>query len=500
MWDGLPEAEERETKMRKPLNAIRFFASGLFAVGVLAVAPAASADTNCAMGRCSTAAAHLRLDGRDALRTSIDTGWMPSCDGGQEHCNKGLQVRADIALTAASAGGSLFSADLPASAVVQASWDDPRHLVLSTDSIGSDSKLTITHSLTPQVELFVDIGPIEEGFTFPATRLVNMIPGAHFDYSASATGGFAGWAFDGAQLTVPPPSLQNSQLFSVDLKSFPDVINKLVEGSLALSARTSPTFTYKTTKVVVGGKELARGSMTQFDFPPGDLDFIEMPATIEAELSAKGEIEVMPSATLSRLGDLKFTPAATITFSSVKVTKSYDAPPQTYSFPDKVIHIPLPNVRKPLEGLDGGAVQVGTQGTVPAMMQNTGEATGLVTLESDDPRFVVPQKPITLGPKSTTALNITFIPDALGPAEAIITAHSNDPDSPDLTFRVTGEGVAEPVGPNGKRSPGDATEADGADTGCGCKTAGRTRGTSTGYAGLGAIALGLAALVRRRRR
>jgi MYXO-CTERM domain-containing protein len=483
--------------MRKRLNAIRFFAPGLLALGVLAVAPAASADTSCADGRCSTAAARLKLEGRDALRTSIDTGWMPSCSNGQDHCNKGLQVRADIALTAATAGGALFTADMPASAVVQASWEDPKHLVLSTDTIGKDSTLSISHSLTPQVELFVDIGPIEEGFTFPATRLVNMIPGAHFDYSATGSAGYAGWAFDGAQLTVAPPSLQNSQLFSVDLKSFPDVINKLVDGSIALSARTTPTFTYRTTKVIVGGKELVRGSLTQFDFPPGDLDFIEMPATIEAELSAKGEIEVMPSATLSRLGDMNFSPAPTITFSSVKVTKQYDAPPQAYSFPDKVIRIPLPNVRRPLEGLDGGAVQVGTEGTVPALMENTGEAQGLVTLESSDPHFIVPNKAIALGSKTVTALNITFRPDSLGPAEAIITAHSNDPDSPELTFRVTAEGVAEPVGPNNK-NPGDpAAEGAGADTGCGCKTAGTS---NTSYAGLGAIALGLAALVRRRRR
>lgn len=480
--------------MRNRAKAMLFVAHAIVAVGVAWAAPA-SANTNaCSMGRCSTAAANLRLDGRDALRTSIDTGWMPSCDGGVDHCNKGLQVRADIALTAASPGGALFTAEMPASAVVQASWEDPKHLVLRSDTIGQDSKLSIAHSLTPQVELYVDIGPIEEGFTFPATRLINMVPGAHFDYSASASTGFAGWAFDGAQLTVPPPTLQNSQLFSVDLKNFPDVINKLVDGSLALSARTSPTFTYKTTKIVVAGKELARGALTQFDFPVGDLDFIELPATIEAELSAKGEIEVMPSATLARLGDMNFSPVPTITFSSVKVTKTYDAPPQTYTFSDKVIRIPLPNVRRPIEGLDGGAVQVGTEGSVPAIMANTGEADALVTLESSDPRFVVPSKPITLSPKSQTPLDITFRPDSLGRAEALITARSNDPDSPELTFRVTADGVAEPVS-GGKKSSGDSS-ADIGVTGCGCKTAGTP---STGYAGPFALVLGLAALIRRRR-
>lgn len=486
--------------MRKRLNAFRIFTPALVAMGVAAFAPEAAADTACVQGRCSTAAARLKLEGKEALYTNIDTGWMPSCDNGQDHCNKGLQVRAGIALAAVAKDKPLFTADMGAGAAIQAAWEDPKFLTLSSASIGKDSTLTVQHTLMPQMELYVDIGPLEQGFTFTAQKLIDKIPGSKFDYSSSAAATFDGWGFTpGAQVVVPPPALQVSQLFSIDLNKFPDVIDKIVDGSVAMHARTSPTFTYKTTKITVGGKVLAPNALTQFDMPAGDHDFIELPATIEGEMSAKGEIEVMPSATLARLGDMNFSPAVTITFSSVKVTKAYDSAPQKYTFPDKTIRIPLPNVKRPVEGLDGGSVLVGGEGTVPAIIENTGEATGLVvTLESSDPRFVVPSKPVQLSPKSKTPLNIAFRPDGLGRAEAIITAKTNDPDSPELTFKVTADGVNELPGGPGKKNPGDPDAGAGdAGEGCGCKTAGSP---STGYAGLGAAMLGLAALVRRRRR
>lgn len=488
--------------MGKRSHSLRFMVPVLAAFGMLAVAPTAHADTaTCSEGRCSTAEARLKLEGKDALRTSIDTGWMPSCDNGQEHCNKGLQVRANIALTATVAGANLFTADMPRSAVVEASWENPKFLMLSTASLGAaDSTLTVTHSLTPQAELYIDIGPLEQGYVFPATRLLQMIPGSKFEYSATASAPFVGWAFDGASVTVPAPALQSSLLFSVDLAKFPDVIDKVVSGSLAMHARTSPTFTYRTTKVVVAGKALSSAA-TQLPFPEGNFDYLELPATIEGELSAKGEIEVLPSATLSRIGDLNFNPPTTITFSSVKVTKSYDAPPQKYTFPEKVIRIPLPNVRKPREGLDGGQVTIGDEAPVPALMENTGEAQAVVRLESSDPRFVVPSTPITIAPKTKGALDITFRPDGPGRAEATITARSNDPDSPELTFLVTADGVVGPAdGPGGGRNGDGDDSVDGApgESGCGCKTAGSPQGSA--YAGLGLGALGLAALVRRRRR
>jgi MYXO-CTERM domain-containing protein len=464
---------------------------------LMSVASFAAADSDCAEGRCSIARAALKLEGKDPLRTSIDTGWMPSCGDGREHCNKGLQIRANIALTAVTSGDNLFTATLAQSAAVKASWENPGKLELRLASLpGQDGVFTVTHALTPQVEVYVDIGPVEQGWTIPATRLLQLLPGSRFAYSATASAPFNGWAFDGASVTVPAPALQDAQLFSIEMNKITDLIGKIANGTISLHAQTSPTVTYRTKTVMLADRELRTDSVVQMPFPPGNHDFLELPASIEGELTATGDIDVLPAATLSNLGDAVFNPAVTITFSSVKVTKHYESAPQKYSFADKTIRIPLPNVRHFVLDTDAGDVKVGTDGTVPAVMENTGEATLQVRLESSDPRFVVPDGPVMLGPKSKQALNIIFRPEALGPAEATITARTNDPDTPELTFTVKANGAertARPGSPSGSGEDGPQAGADG----CGCKTAGAPAGH--GWARLGALVVGLAALARRRR-
>jgi MYXO-CTERM domain-containing protein len=482
-------------------------AHALVALGIVTFAPAASANStgsaSCTDGRCSTASTGMKLEGKDSLFTTIDTGWMPSCADGQDHCNKGLQVRAGLAFTAATKGGALFTAALGAGAAVQASWEDQGSLVLRSDSIGKDSTISVSHSIAPEIDLYVDVGPIEQNFSWSDSDLMNALPGAHFDYVASGSAAFTGWGFDGAPVAVVAPPLPNSQIFSVDLSQLK--ADKLMKGVLALNARANPTFTYKTTKITVDGHPILLGTAVQLPFPAGDLDFIDLPADIEGTLSAKGDIEVLPSVTLSQLGDMNFSPAMAVTFSSVEVKKTFDTPPQTYKFPDKKIHVPLPNMKAPREGLDGGAVSVGGEGQVGAVVENTGEAQGQMTLSSSDPRFAVPSQPVIIAAKGKTALPITFRPDGVGSASATITAHTNDPDTPELTFTVTAEGVEGDVvgGSGGKKGKGGSDGDDdgvlgGMADGCGCKTAGAPAGT--GYAGLGAAALALGAVLRRRRR
>lgn len=477
----------------------------LVALSIATFAPAAAAADEfgpapCADGRCSTASAGMKLEGKDSLFTTVDTGWLPSCDNGEEHCDKGLQVRAGLAFTAVTKDAALFTAELGNGAAIQASWEDQGRLVLTSDSIGRDSKLSVSHSLAPAVDLYVDIGPIEQKFSWSDRDLMNVLPGAHFDYVASGDAPFTGWGLDGASVAVAAPALQDSQIFSIDLSKLR--ADKLMTGALALNARANPTFTYRTTKITVDGRSIRPDVVSQLPFPAGDLDFIELPAEIEGTLSAKGDIVVLPSVTLSQLGDMNFSPAMSVTFSSVQVKKTFDTPPQTYKFADKKIRIPLPNMKTPREGLDGGEVSVGEEGQVGAIVENTGEARGQLTLTSSDPRFVVPSQPVLISPKSKYALPIAFRPDAVGSAEAIITARSNDPDTPELTFRVRAEGVlgdvaGRPGGKKGKAGADDDPSGDVAE-GCGCKTAGTPAGS--GYAGLGAGALALGAVLRRRRR
>jgi hypothetical protein len=490
--------------MRNARRFIRILSSMAPVVAALAVPAAAraAAPDTCADGRCSTGVSSLRLEGKEALRTSIDTGWLPSCDNGQEHCNKGLQVRADLALAAAP-NGNLFVADLPGTGLVEASWENLSSLGLRLAPGGATGTLTVTHSISPRVELFVDIGPFEspEPIVIDGTKLLNKLPGAKFNYLASAAAqSQPGWAFGGMSVVVPPPALGATQLFSVDL---PGLTDKIMSGSIALHARTQPTFTFKTKRVLVGGVAVTAepNAKTALPMIDGDRDYIDLPATIEAELSAQGEMEILPSATLSRLGDMNFTPSLTITFSSVHVTKKYSAPPQLYTFKDKTLHIPLPNVR-PVRVGPREEIEVGTLGTITAPIHNTGESDGRITATSSDPRFEVPKGPVMISPKSSRGLDIRFRPEGLETATATITVHSNDPDTPEFSFTVEAQGVPAPPG-GGKKAPGAGADDDGAKPGagegCGCKTAG-----ASGAGGLGALAgLGLGVIVlghRRRRR
>jgi hypothetical protein len=483
------------------MTASRFATSAAVFVGLLAFASPSQADTSCAEGRCSTAEARLTLEGKDSLRTSIDTGWMPSCGEGIEHCNKGIQVRANIALTPLTAGGNLFTADLVRSAAIQASWENPKYLDLGAETVGAaDSTLTVTHGLTPQVEVYLDVGPVEQGVAIPATRLLQLIPGSKFEYSATASTTFPGWAFEGAAVTLPSAPLANSRLFNVELDKLHDVFGKFLHGSLSLHVQTAPTVKFRTTKIQVGDLDLLDGTRGQMPFPKGNLDFVELPATIEAMVTVEGDMSVVPAATLKNLGDMNFEPPVTITFSSVKVTKKYGGLAQKYTFKDEKIRIPLPNVHKPLDGTDGGQIEVNGEGPVPAAMANTGEAPALVRLESSDPRFIVPTGAFSLPPKSRQELPITFRPDGLGEAEATITVYSNDPDTAELTFQVKAEGV--PEGAAGKKPGAGGDEGDdgplGMD-GCGCKTV-PTKDRASGAAGLLAAALGTVLAARRRRR
>lgn len=470
-------------------------------LGILAAEGAASAATNsCAEGKCSTGRAPIVLNGKDPLRTSIDTGWMPSCDDPQkEHCNKGIQVRANIALTAVAANEDLFTAALGQSATVEASWPAMGRLELRTASDGMwDSQLTVKHALTPQVELYLDIGPIEQGWTFPATKLLQLLPGSKFNYSAQATAAFNGWAFDKASVTVPAPALQDAQLFSVQLDKLADVIGKITHGTLSLHAQTSPTVSYRTTKVIINGVEIHHDSTTQMAFPPGNFDALDLPATIEGELTAVGDLDVLPAATLENLGDMNFNPPVTITFGGVKVRKHYASEAKKYVFENKMVHIPLPNINKFIHETDGGYVALGTEGHVNAVAHNTGESTLIVRLESSDPaRFSVPTQPIEIGPKSQRSLDVVFRPEGLGPASATIKAFTNDPDTPELTFEVKANGT--PGVDNDRNGPKD--DADGAlADGCGCRVVGGERATPSGYAALAGLGLALSLVASRRRK
>jgi MYXO-CTERM domain-containing protein len=226
-----------------------------------------------------------------------------------------------------------------------------------------------------------------------------------------------------------------------------------------------------------------------------------LPATIEGELTAVGDLDVLPAATLENLGDMNFNPPVTITFGGVKVRKHYSSEAKKYVFENKMVHIPLPNINKFIHETDGGYVAMGTEGHVNAVAQNTGESALLVRLESSDPkRFVVPSQAIEIGPKSQRSLDVVFRPEGLGAASATIKAFTNDPDTPELTFEVKANGTPSL---DDDRNGGKDDAGPLAD-GCGCRVVGGSGSSQipmkSGYAALAGLGLALGVAASRRRK
>jgi MYXO-CTERM domain-containing protein len=118
----------------------------------------------------------------------------------------------------------------------------------------------------------------------------------------------------------------------------------------------------------------------------------------------------------------------------------------------------------------------------------------------------VPSGKTNVPSKGKYELEVAFSPDADGPASATITVKSNDPDSPEQTFKIGANGAdiesddGESTGSKKGQKPGEGVrglepiESDG----CSAAPAGTHHGTSGAAAALG---LGLAvALASRRRR
>jgi MYXO-CTERM domain-containing protein len=123
----------------------------------------------------------------------------------------------------------------------------------------------------------------------------------------------------------------------------------------------------------------------------------------------------------------------------------------------------------------------------------------MMTFASSDAQFSLATSQATTGAKSTYDLVVRFAPNGPGEASAEITVKSNDPDSPVQTFKVTATAQDKPVpapSENGSPEEPPVPASAGNDSGCGCRVVSRP-GSSGALAFFG---LGLAALLRRRRR
>ena len=432
----------------------------------------------------STGSAKLKFDYNQGLDTSIDTGYLgPSV----------AQVRAVIKIDPVKDGGPLYTVDMPKGAVIEASWAGDKKIVLkAANGSQTDGTVKVRHTLTPSLQLKVSAFGLNATFAFDADKIVNKIPGAKFAYDSKATQAFAPWGFTAVATKLNAPDLPNSTLFSEPFSKFSAILDPAKwEGAIGVRASTKPTFEYKTTKVMLTGSNEPLTAITgQSIVDAVDGDSMEVMAQVEGEMKVSGSMAIQPFVQMTKVFGFGFSTDIGID----AISKAYTVPTSKVSYQSVIVHIPLPNVHAPTEGVDLGAVKAGGSATKTVTVENSGEKAAVMTFKSSDPHFTVPGGSITVEPKGKYDLQLKFAPSNAGAASADISVLSNDPDSPEQTFKIGANGAD--VGGPGKNAnlPGDAPSAGG----CGCKTAGTTTSMG-GWASIGLLGLGALVFIRRRR-
>ncbi|MDB5215049.1 MAG: hypothetical protein JWO86_2976 [Myxococcaceae bacterium] len=479
--------------MRFPRTIARVGLASL--VGSLATlgATRAHADTSSATAGCDAASLTCSV-GTSALRAEIKNQFPTQIDSGL--MDKGL-IKIRTRFTIDPVGTDpLLAVDMPKGALVEASWSEKGFVVVKpVADKAMMGTMKVHYTLTPSLEASI----YGIGVNYDASQLINKIPGAKFNYDAKAEMPILPWGFQAAALKVPAPALDQSTIFSIPFSDL-GVDSGIVEGTLSIQAAANPTFTYVTKNV-----RLDSGTVTAADGSAklviGDDDFLDLSASVDGELSLGGTLDVRPIIKVDTVSGYSTFGLVKYGFNAVSKAIGGGAP-MPVSFTRAQIHIPLPNLKVPTATVVMGSVKAGQQSEQVVTIDSTGELGGKLTFESSDPQFTVPAGEARAAAKSKLPLKVVFKPTSDGAASATITVRSNDPDSPEQTFRVAANGASvDPASADGTTDPrtgGVSSLEPPPSDNAGCSTAAAGSGSTSGFAGL-LIGLGLLVSARRRR-
>ncbi|MCB9589559.1 MAG: choice-of-anchor D domain-containing protein [Polyangiaceae bacterium] len=467
---------------------------------------------------CSVDTIQPHVEGNERLPNPFDTGWLPKCNPATPdgHCDaEDLQITARMAFDPIGGGESatpLFKVEMPKEATLQAEWPTTDYFEISLKpATTAAGKFTVTHTITPEFGLFMNLSVIGLGKTevvIDATDLVNLLPGAKFNYTASGTTSFKPWAFDPVMVNVAGKDLANSQLFAITFQQLGELVGSgsfqdVITGSFSFNATTDTDFVYQTTLIdVIGGLDVIDSETATTRIPMVDANYLEFTVVPQGTLTYTGTLGMKPVINVSSVAGIPISLHFPI---NVGLDFPYQSDPLKVTFPTEIVHIPLPNVFVPSSFVDFGAVDTGNKTDKKIVIDNTGELGATLEFSSSDPQFTTGGVTSTqVGPEQTYDLSVSFRPTKPGQQKATITVKSNDPDSPEQTFEVIGYGQGDPL----PEDPGNSGGAGGGggftptggntteDSGCGCRIPQGTNGSSA--AGLLAMA-GLAMLRRRRK-
>lgn len=469
---------------------------------------------------CSNGEMPQKLESKNELPIGIDTGWMPKCSGNPppDHCSgEKLQIRAWIRFTPLDSGQPVYSIDMPKqSTKMDGRWPEADGITLSLAKgpVGTGT-FKVAHGLTPSFAVYLDTPVFTGEISIDADQILPLLPGGQpFNYVAMNSTKFSPWGFDKSSMSVGGTDLKNSQLFAISFKELGKIVNvnnmdDYIEGSFSFNAITKSTFTYQTNSVIVQCPEqcapiASQGSTTKMlgNFENA-MDFL---AYAKGTLRYSGELEFLPVINITSVAGLGISLSFPI---SVGLTVPYDSQGVPLTFPNSNVHIPLPNIY-----MDTGILTfspdtaVGSQEVKKRTIENTGEMEAIITeISSTSSAFKASASPMKLGTESgSSELSVTFKPPKPGKYNATIKIKTNDPDTPEFSFQVTG-GKGEVVPPDQDAGvtedagytpgPGGGFYNSPTDSGCGCRTSPTPSGVAV--TSLALLGLGLALLRRNRR-
>ena len=220
--------------------------------------------------------------------------------------------------------------------------------------------------------------------------------------------------------------------------------------------------------------------------PLTDQSHLQLTERYTALFATRGDLILVPSVYIELAGDHWDLPLGTFPVTVVDEDRPWD-------FGEKTTAFPLPDIGVTERKVDFGTLETGTRAWHQLKIGSYGELALIVHGTTDGP-FTVSPADLTIAPGESATVTIRATAPA-GGGSGVLHLASNDPDEPlvDLELVVSGTGSIEQQQSDAGYHPDAGPGADLAAGGC-CRVGGR------GAPGLALALLGLAALLRARRR
>jgi MYXO-CTERM domain-containing protein len=402
----------------------------------------------------------------------FDTGWVPQGSPLSVH------IWADIwASTSVSLAGALQNA-----------WPKPMTLSAPGRSEGANFRFHYGADFGAQAK--IDVSVLGQHYSWLGD--IPYVP--QFDLEVQDERVFDAWGYTpGISISgaTTPQTLATVSISDIVGSSIPGI-----DGGFMLDVAVGLNANYVTHRIVVDttdGNPVAGGPITAPDglssTPYTNGSFLELDVHPEGTVHYDGVVHIIPTFYVSLLGKDWQIPVADIPI-------SFPITDVDWVFDKQRVHFPLPDLALTDTELDFGDVLVGETVSLDYQMWNAGEAPVAAAMQSsDDALFPLLQGTAGIDAGNTAQGTVTFVPTDAGDFTGSITVLSNDPNAPTQLIKLKAKAHTTPE-PTEPPPDGGTTPAVNEDGNCACRAAGESGSSG----GVWVAALGVAALLRRRRR